>query len=270
MTTITTGRRSRSQKLRREQLSFSMYRIAGYIAFILLWQFLSTSVLNEVTLPSPSTVLDELREIISDNVLWPNVRYTMTSFLIVFALSVPIGVAIGIAMGRSRWWDSFFRDFNLAGMTTPGLVFVFVGVMLFGISRWGRIVPIVLIVVPLVVVNVVEGVRAIPRDLFDMARAYSVAPIQRLRHVLIPGIAPFLFTAVRYAIAVGLRDTALVEVFGGTAGMGFQLRHNFDRFAVGGTLAWALIIVLAVLIIERLLLNNLEKYFFRWRPKAFT
>jgi NitT/TauT family transport system permease protein len=188
----------------------------------------------------------------------------------VFALSVPIGVAIGIMMGRSRYWDAFFRDFILAGMSTPGLVFVFVGVMLFGISKWGRIIPIVLIVIPLVVVNVVEGVRAIPRDLFDMAKSYGVTPFRRLRHVLIPGIAPFLFTAVRYAIAVGLRGTALVEVFGGTAGMGFQLRRNFDRFAVGGTLAWALFIVLLVLLIERVLLNNAEKYFFRWRQKAFA
>lgn len=270
MTTTTTAQRSGMSKARREQLSFSAYRVAGYISFILLWQFLSTSVLNEVTLPSPSTVLQEMGDIVSENLLWPNLRYTMTSFLVVFALSVPLGIVIGIMMGRSRFWDAFFRDFVLAGMTTPGLVFVFVGVMLFGISKWGRIIPIVLIVVPLVVVNVVEGVRSIPRDLFDMSKAFGVSSLGRLRHVLLPGIAPFLFTAVRYAIAVGLRGTALVEVFGGTAGLGFQLRRNFDRFAVGGTLAWALFIVLTVLLIERVILNNAEKYFFRWRPKAFA
>ena len=251
-------------------VSFALYRIAGYLFFLLLWQFLSSNVLNAVTLPPPSKVFEEMREIIAEDALWPNVRYTMTTFLIVFAISYPLGVLIGVVMGRSRYWDAFFRDFVLAGLTTPGLVFVFVGIMLFGIDKWGRILPVVVIVIPLVVVNVVEGVRAIPRDLFDMSRAYRVPSPRRLRHVLLPGIAPYLFTAARYAVAVGLRGSALVEVFGGTAGLGFQLRRNFDRFSVAGTLAWALFIVIIVVLVERLILNRLEKYFFRWRPAAFT
>ena len=251
-------------------LAFSLYRIAGYIFFLALWAFLSKNVLNEVTLPSPATVWDEMVEIVSNNELWPNVRYTMTTFLIVFAIAFPTGVVVGVLMGRSRYWDAFFRDFVLAGLTTPGLVFVFVGIMLFGIDKWGRILPVVIIVIPLVVVNVVEGVRAVPRDLFDMSRAYEVPAARRMRHVLLPGIAPYLFTAARYAVAVGLRGAALVEVFGGTAGLGFQLRRNFDRFSIPGTLAWALFIVLIVVLVERLILNRLERYFFRWRPQAFA
>ena len=103
-----------------------------------------------------------------------------------------------------------------------------------------------------------------------MSSAYNVPSARRMRHVLIPGIAPYLFTAARYAVAVGLRGSALVEVFGGTAGLGFQLRRNFDRFSIPGTLAWALFIVIIVLLVERVILNRLEKYFFRWRPEAFA
>src|SRR5688572_30033156 len=121
-TTVTTGRRPRRFVPGGGDLSFSAYRIAGYLCFIALWQFLSSNVLNEVTLPAPMTVFEEMGQIISDNELWPNVRYTMTTFLIIFSIAFPLGTVIGVLMGRSRYWDAFFRDFVLAGLTTPGLV----------------------------------------------------------------------------------------------------------------------------------------------------
>jgi NitT/TauT family transport system permease protein len=252
------------------RLRLGLARLAGYASFFLLWYLLSHHVFNTITLPSPWSVVEAMREIVAEGELWPNLLYTLRNFLIVFVLSYTLGTAIGIVMGRSRYWDSFFRDFILAGLTTPGLVFVFVGLMLFGISQSGRILPVVIIVTPLVVVNVVEGVQAIPRDLLDMSEAYGVSKARRVRHVLLPATAPFLFTAGRYAIAVGLRGTALVEVFGGSRGLGFQLRREFERFSVAGTLAWTLYLVIIVLLIERVVLRRAEKAFFRWRPEAFT
>ena len=245
-------------------------RVAGYVSVFGLWLYLSKSVFDPITLPPPSKVFDAMREIIDDNLLWTNFQYSMTTFLITFTLAFLIGTFIGMLMGRSRYFDAFFRDYILASLTTPGLVFIFVGIMLFGIGPSGRILPVTLIVIPLVVINVVEGVQAIPRDLFDMANAYRVTGVRQVRHILLPGIAPFLFTAARYAIAVGLRVSALIEVFGGTRGMGFQLRRNFERYDVAGAMAWTLFIVIFVLIVERIILKRAEKIFFKWRPEAFT
>ena len=90
-TTVTTGRRPKRRLPGGGDLSFSVYRIAGYVFFLALWQFLSSNVLNEVTLPRPLTVFERMGEIIGDNELWPNVRYTMTTFLIIFALAFPLG-----------------------------------------------------------------------------------------------------------------------------------------------------------------------------------
>jgi phosphohistidine swiveling domain-containing protein len=61
-----------------------------------------------------------------------------------YGMPAVVGTAIGIAMGRSAYWDAFFRDYVMLTLTTPGLVFALVCVMIFGLLDIGPIVAIVL------------------------------------------------------------------------------------------------------------------------------
>ena len=119
-------------------------------------------------------------------------------------------------------------------------------------------------------INVVEGVRAIPRDLSDMATAFGVSRSTQVRSIILPAVAPFLFTAARYGFAIAWKITALTELFGGADGIGIQIRVQFQFFNIAGVLAWAFFLVGFSLITERLVLQRIEDHFFRWRPKAFV
>jgi NitT/TauT family transport system permease protein len=244
------------------------WRIAGYVAFIAIWQALATYVFEPYVLPGPYRILTEMWEILGGGDFWENFWATLEHLLIGFVLAFTIGTTIGIAMGRSPYWDGFFRDYVMLTLTTPGLVFALICVMIFGLAIWAPIVAIVLTSFPHVTVNVVEGVRAIPSDLNDMATAYGVDRRTRLRNIVIPAIAPFLFTAVRYGFAISWKITALTELFGGDAGIGRQMRVEFSLFNVTGVLAWAFFLIAFALVMERVVLQRLERRFFRWRPRS--
>ena len=246
------------------------WRLAGYLVFIGAWVLLATYAFEVYILPSPTRVLDEMREILGKGDFWENLLATLRHLFIGFSIAYVIGTAIGIAMGRSPYWDGFFHDYVMLALTTPGLVFALICVMIFGLSTWAPIVAIVLTTFPHVTVNVVEGVRSIPRDLLDMASAYGVNRGTQLRHVILPAIAPFLFTAVRYGFAIAWKITALTELFGRGEGVGIQIRVKFELFNMAGVLAWAFFLVAFALIMERVVLQRLERRFFRWRPKAFA
>ncbi len=245
------------------------WRLAGWGLFLGTWQLLAAFVFEPVVLPSPAEVLRDMWSILGSGKLWPSFFATATHLAIGFSLAYVLGSAIGIAMGRSAYWDGFFRDYVMLTLTTPGLVFALIAVMIFGLSPVGPIVAIVLTSLPHVTVNVVEGVKAIPRDLLDMATAYGVSRTTRFRHILLPAVAPFLFTAIRYGFAIAWKITALTELFGGADGVGIQIRVRFQFFDMSGVLAWAFFLIGLALIIERLVLMRLEERFFRWRPKAF-
>jgi NitT/TauT family transport system permease protein len=245
------------------------WRLAGYVLFVGTWALVS-SLTEPYILPSPLEVLRKMVEVVGRDDFWVNVFATLRNLAIGFTLAFVIGTAIGIAMGRSSYWDGFFRDYVMLTLTTPGLVFALVSVMIFGLLGIGPIVAIVLTSFAHVTVNVVEGVRAIPRELMDMATAYGVDRRTRIRNIVLPAVAPFLFVAVRYGFAIAWKITALTELFGRTDGVGIQIRVEFLFFDIAGVLAWAFFLVGFALVMERLVLQRLERRFFRWRPKAFA
>ncbi len=255
---------------------YLLWRLAGYVLFVGGWIALSAFVFQpefegEATLlPGPVNVFSEMWEIVQGGDFWVNVLATLRHLAIGFLLAFLIGTTIGIAMGRSAYWNGFFSDYVMLTLTTPGLVFALICVMIFGLAGIGPIVAIVLTSFPHITVNVVEGVRAIPRDLMDMATAYGVPRSTRIRNIVLPAVAPFLFTAVRYGFAIAWKITALTELFGGADGVGIQIRVEYQFFDIGGVLAWAFFLVGFALIMERLVLQRLERRFFRWRPKAFV
>jgi NitT/TauT family transport system permease protein len=256
-----------SERPRRKR--YLPWRIAGYVLFVGAWALISS--LNEpYILPSPLEVLREMGEVVRRDDFWINVSATLRHLAIGFTIAFVLGTTIGIAMGRSPYWDGFFRDYVMLTLTTPGLVFALICVLIFRLSTLAPIVAIVLTSFPHITVNVVEGVRAIPRDLMDMATAYGVDRRTRIRNIVLPAIAPFLFTAIRYGFAIAWKITALTELFGRTDGVGIQIRVEFLFFDIAGVLAWAFFLVGFALVMERLVLQRLERRFFRWRPKAFA
>ena len=245
------------------------WRIAGYVLFIGGWQLLSTYVFQPYILPAPTVILEEMVETVQREDFRSNILATLEHLFIGFTIAFVMGTLLGIVMGRSRYWHAFFSDYVMLTLTTPGLVFALICVMIFGLSTASPIVAIVLTSMPHITVNVVEGVKAIPRELLDMAQAYGVGRRTRFRHIIVPAVAPFVFTAVRFGFAIAWKITALTELFGGREGVGIQIRVKFELFNMAGVLAWALFLVAFALIMERLVLQRLERRFFRWRAQAF-
>lgn len=254
------------QERRREWL----WRFTGYVAFLAVWQFASTYLVEPFILPPPLKILQTAADIVVSGAFFTHFRVTMQKIVIGFSIAFVVGAFIGIMMGRSRWWNAFFGDWVLLMLTTPGLIFALVTAMVFGLSPVGPIVAVLITSYPYVAVNVVEGVRSAPKDLLEMAQAYEVPRGRLYRHLMIPYLAPFLFTALRYGFSVAWKIATLTEIIGGTRGIGFMMRREFQLFSMAGFLAWALLFFAFALFLERAVLQRQIDRFFRWRPEVFS
>ena len=153
------------EKKRADARSRWIWRIAGYVFFIGVWQFSSTYLTEDFILPAPLTVLDRMGEIVTSGLLLKHFGATLEKIAIGFSLAFIIGAFIGILMGMNRWWEAFFSDWILILMTTPGLIFVLVSTMVFGLSYIGPILAVVVTGFPYIAVNLVEGVKAAPKEI---------------------------------------------------------------------------------------------------------
>lgn len=252
--------------LRTELLQRWIPRILGYVAFLGVWTWASGRLVEAFLLPTPWTILQTMAGIIASGEFLTHFGSTMRKIAIGYSISFLLGSTIGILM-RRPWLDAFFRDWVMAALTMPGLVFALVAAMIFGFSPMGPIVAIVVTSLPFVVVNVAEGAKAIPSDLIDMAAAFDVEPRRQTRHIVIPFLAPYLFTALRYGFSIAWKIATLTEVFGASSGIGFMMRREFQTFSMAGMLSWIFFFVAFALFLEVLLQRGIQR-FFRWRPET--
>ena len=115
-------------------------RVMAIVSVVALWYVSSwiTWVLTEtLTLPYPHVVAREMIvETIFDD-FWQFLVHLGSSLLriiIGFGISLIIGVPMGIIMGVRRYWEAFFSDYVVIGLTIPSLDWAIIGVLWFGIQ----------------------------------------------------------------------------------------------------------------------------------------
>jgi NitT/TauT family transport system permease protein len=238
--------------------------VLGWAAFFALWQFISTVILNEFTLPGPVKVWKAIWEIITTGAFADDFAASISKTFLGFGVAVLFGVPIGFLMGRTRYWKAFFHDAVVGAGSIPGLVYAVMALVIFGIGFQGPVLAVGLISMPFIALNVAEGLEGVDDDLMRMSAAYGRSSRQALRHILIPAIMPFVFAGVRLSFAIAWKVEALTEVFGSSNGVGFQIRFAFQSFSITRVLAWTLMFIVFLLGIERLLVI-VERRLFRWR-----
>jgi NitT/TauT family transport system permease protein len=250
------------------------YSLLGALSLLVVWQLASGYSATEFDLlPSPMQVLqrmadytfgDEL-EGIPPGFVFVNFWETFRKTLLGFAGALLIGVPIGILMGRYRYAKNFFFDFIYLAANVPLIVYAILGLLLFGLGDTGPAFVVMLLVLPVISLNVAAGVEGVDRNLLSMSRAYRLPTSSALREIVVPSFAPFLFAATRASFAASWKLAALAETFGGTTGVGVQIRKAFQGFSVVDMLAWMMFFVIFVVLIERVVLMRLERWVFRYR-----
>lgn len=148
--------------------------------------------------------------------LWFDAMVTLTQTIVATLLTMIVGVAIGIWVGRSKRADSFFRPFMDAGQTMPAFVYLVPMLGLFGPTRFTAIATGIVYSIPVVVKIVGEGIRAVPESIVEAATAAGSNIRQIITKVQLPASKKALLLAANQ----GMIFVLAVIVIGGWVGAG--------------------------------------------------
>lgn len=239
---------------------------AGWIAMLVIWQT-AAYYLPFGVLPNPLEVGEEMWGIVASGAFFVDFLASVGKTLAGFVVAAVVGGIVGYLMGRHNYWRAFFHDGVTVAGTIPALTYAVLSLIIFGLSDLGPILAVALVSTPYVAINVAEGIRGVDQSLVKMSDAFGRSSRQIRRDVLIPTIVPYVFAAVRMSFAVAWKVEALTEVFGGSNGVGFQIRTEYQLFSITGVLAWTLLFIAFMLLVERLILRKLENRVLAWRPE---
>lgn len=251
----------------RRTLAAQAYSVAGIAAFIGLWAY-AASRMEPYVLPSPWAVGSRMWELLATGDVAHNFMMSFWRAVLGWAIAVVLGTVIGFLMGRFRYARAFFHDLVYLAANVPLIVYAIVAIIVFGISGMGATSVVILFVLPSVALNVAAGMMSVDQDLVGMSQAFNRSRAQLLRHVLIPTVTPFAFAGGRVSFADSWKLAALVETFGGSSGVGYQIARSYHLFSVRDLLAWMGFFVVFVVLVERLILVNVESRLFRWRAET--
>ena len=246
--------------------SGALTHILAFLGVIVFW-YVITLFTPKFAFPTPQAVLKVMWEVLKDGSLWPNMSVTLRRTVLALIGAMVIGTTLGVVMGINKYWESFTRNWVYMALSMPGIVWVMLCVLWFGINEIALWISVVFIIFPYVAVNVFEGVKAIDRDLLDMGRSFKIKRGAMISKIIMPSLTPYLVAALRQNFANSWKMVTLAELFGASVGIGFMIRSGFEFFAVAVMLAWVAWFAIVILAIEYGIIGPLRKYLLRWRPE---
>ena len=195
-----------------------------------------------------------------------HVGITLGRTFITFGVAMVLGIAIGLAMGLRKVIEYSMMSLIPLALTMPTILMVFLAVMWFGFNEIGSLVAVVGVVTPYVAVNIFQGAQAMDKSVIDMARVFRADKKMLIRKVYIPQLLPYIFSAFRFAFGMTWKIVALAETFGIKYGIGYMFFFWFEQFNMELVLAWIIMFVVLMLILEHGVFARLEHAAFKWRP----
>lgn len=153
--------------------------------------------------------------------LWSSIRVALFGY----ALGAVVGVPLGIAMAWNKWVDRFVRPLFDLIRPIPGLAWIPMFILLFGIGITSKALVIFLGALIACVVNSYTGIQQTQELHLWVGDVFGASNAQKLFKIAIPTALPMIFTGLR--VALGTSWTALVaaELLASTQGLGYMIQQ---------------------------------------------
>ena len=183
--------------------------------------------------------------------LWDEAMRTLAMLFISVALSVVIGIPLGILMATSRWVRSVANPILDAMQTLPSFVYLIPFIYFFGLGNVGAVFAILVFAVPPVVRLTNLGIRLVDRSVVEAAEAFGATGRQILWGVRVPLAMPNIMGGVNQTIMLALSMVVITSMIG-ARGLGRQVLRGVQNADVGMGLEAGLSILVLAIVFDRI------------------
>ncbi len=239
-------------------------RSISLLGFFLFWQIFAVLIGSDL-LPSPVQVIASMWEHFESGELMMHLGITLRRVAISFVIAMIIGVALGMLMGSRNIWDKFLDSIVILALNIPALVTIILCYIWLGLNDTAAILAVAINKIPMVVIAIREGARAIDTRFMDLGKVYHLSRKELFFKIYLPQLYPYLFGAARNGLALIWKIVLVVELLGRSDGVGFQLGTFFQFFDITSILAYTFAFALVIFAIEALIMRPMEVRLNRWR-----
>jgi NitT/TauT family transport system permease protein len=178
-----------------------------------------------------------------------------------FALAAIAGIAVGIAMGRSRLAEDIALPLVSIGAPIPGLAYAPLFLLWFGLGNTSAVLLVAFVSAFPIVFNTWTGVKAVKEIWVRSAQAMGADDTRLFRYVILPGALPYILTGLRLGLAQAWRILVGVEMLAAVPwGLGWMIFGAREFLNMDVMLAGVAVIAIIGLALEKLVFQRLEEF----------
>ncbi len=165
--------------------------------------------------------------------------------LVALGLGILIGVPLGLFMGVSKFFKSFFDPLIELYRPVPPLAWAPLILTIFGIQDDGKIFLLFMVAFAIMVISARTGASGVKLSKIRASHSLGATDRQIMWTVIFPNALPEILTGIRIAVGVCWGTLVAAEMLAGTTGIGFI--ENIARTVSDYELIWVTILIMGIL-----------------------
>ena len=183
------------------------------------------------------------------------------------AAAFVLGVILAFVMGRSeRSYRYVYPLLNFI-QGIPALSWVVIAIIWFKGIEPRILFIMVATTVAAFSFQILDAYRSMSKDLFEMTLSFRPNKRDLFRTLILPTVVPGMLTAWKVNLGNAARVVVVAELVGATGGIGYQLLQQQQLFDMAGALAWTLVLVAFVLVVQQVI-TRIEYWLLAYRPST--
>lgn len=242
------------------------YRILLLLALpailVAVWWFASKDSTN-FYVPPLKTILDVFDDTWFGQRMVTDVLPSLGRLGLGYLAALVAGVALGALIGLHWTVRALLEPILELLRAIPPPLLVPILMLFAGIGDGMKILVIISGCLWPVLLNTVEGVRAIDSVLIDTCRSYKIGGRRRLWHLVLRSASPQIVTGARQALSIGIILMVISELYAASSGLGFSIVQFQRGFEIPEM--WSGVLLLGLIgVVLSLLFRLVERWVLAW------
>lgn len=219
------------------------YAVLSFLLILGVWQ-LMTLFFSPFVVPRIGSVCTCLFHIFSHKEFYEMIGLTIIRQIIGVAIGVFFGIAGGIIMGRSQVAKNLISPLIHLFQIIPPVSWVVLALVWFGFNGKPAVFIVVISTIPIIAINVCEGIENIDMDLLEMAVIYQFSKKEKWQHVILPSIYSYFLSGFKVALGNGWKIVVMGELLTTSDGIGGMIKLARLNVEPENIIAWSIVMVL--------------------------
>ncbi|WP_242387863.1 ABC transporter permease [Enterococcus gallinarum] len=242
--------------------------LISILLLMIVWQlYISKEDVPAFILPSPLDVLKEImNQVISGNI-WFHIFVTGFETIIGFLMASLFGLIVGYFIYKNETIRLMLMPFLIFFQAAPKIALVPIFIIWFGLGLFSKLFVVFSMVFFPIVIGMIDGMNAIPKDMYNLMKILNADRSQVLKSLEIPYALPSIFAALKVGIVQAIIGATVAEWMSGQNGLGYIQTYASSTFNTPLLIAGIFFTIILGLLFYAII-EHFEAYFLSWNKSG--